>query len=86
MAQIFKLNDSVEILCESQDTRSGFRHLATLFVNGYERDKTKVCYINRTWEKFTFETVIHKLLEQTDELTDAQKDAFKTQLNDKYGY
>jgi len=86
MAQIFKVNDNVEILCEAQDTRSGFRHVATLFKNGNEYEKTKVCYINRTWEKFTFETVIHKLLEQTDALTDVQKEAFKTQLNNKYGY
>jgi hypothetical protein len=86
MAQIFKVNETTEILCEAQSTRSGFRHLATLFVNGDERDKTKCCYINRTWEKFTFESVIHKLLEQTDALTEQEKEQFKTELNNKYGY
>lgn len=86
MAQIFKLNDKVEIYCESQNTRSGFRHLATLFINGTERDKAKACYINRTWEKFTFETVIHILLEKTDAFTDEEKERFRTDLNNKHGY
>lgn len=77
MGRIFKVNDKVEIVCDSVGTRYGFRHEARLFVNGYEREKAKCCYHNRTWERFPYETVILKLIEQTDELTDEEKEQFK---------
>jgi hypothetical protein len=86
MARIFKVNETTEILCEFVSTRSGFRHDARLFKNGNEYEKAKVCYVNRTWEKFDFETVIHKLLEKTDALTETEKEQFRTELNNKYGY
>jgi hypothetical protein len=87
MGRIFKVNDKVEIVCEWVNTRYGFRHDARLYINGNEYgNKAKCCYYNRTWEKFEFETVIHKLLEQTDALTDAEKELFRIGLNSKYGY
>lgn len=52
------------IVCEYQNTRSGFRHVATLLKNNHEIDRQKVCYLNRTWERFTYETVIQKTLEK----------------------
>ena len=82
MARIFKLNEKVEIVCDWVNTRYGFRHDARLFVNGQEYGKkAKVCYYNRTWEKFEFESVIHKLIEQTDALTEAEKEQFKATLH-----
>jgi hypothetical protein len=87
MAQIFKVNDHIEIVCETVGTRYGFRHDARLFVKGQEYGKkAKACYYNRTWEKFTYETVIHLLLEKTDALTEPEKEQFRTKLNNKYGY
>lgn len=86
-SKIFKVNDKIVIVCDWVNTRYGFRHDAKLFVNGLEHgDKAKCCYYNRTWEKFEFETVIHKLLEETDALTESEKEAFRKELNDKYGY
>ena len=58
----FKLNNEYQIICESQSTRYGFRHVAILLKNGYEVDKTKICYYNRTWESFEYECVIRKLI------------------------
>ena len=75
--RIFKVNDKVEIGCESVGTRYGFRHDAWLFVNGEQvGDKAKCCYYNRTWESFEFETVVKKLLEKTTYLTPEQKAEF----------
>jgi hypothetical protein len=83
----FKVNDKVEIGCESVGTRYGFRHDAFLMVNGVQYgNKAKCCYYNRTWEKFEFESVLHKAIEATTALTDAEKEQFKKQLNDKHGY
>jgi hypothetical protein len=86
MGRIFKINERAEIVCDWVNTRYGFRHDARLFIDGIEREKAKCCYYNRTWEKFEFETVIHKLLEKTEALTEAEKETFKTELNNKYGY
>jgi recombinational DNA repair protein RecT len=62
--QEFKLNDEYSIVCEAQGTRNGFRHVAILFKNGAEIDRDKVNYLNRTWERWTFETVIKRLIER----------------------
>ena len=63
----FKINDKYQIDCWSENTRYGFRHLANLYRTGLSGttvciEKAKVCYYNRTWESFEFETVIKKLL------------------------
>lgn len=58
----FQIDKNIEVVCESQKTRYGFRHLATLLLNGREVDKAKVCYYNRTWESYEFETVLRKLV------------------------
>jgi len=77
--QIFKCG-KMTIICKSESTRSGFRHVATLFLGGFGRDTAKCCYLNRTWERFEFETVILKLLEKTTMLTARSKAAFRKKL------
>lgn len=60
--KIFKINKRVEIVCNSESTRYGFRHLATLFVDGVESANTKCTYQNRTWESYEFQSVLHKVI------------------------
>lgn len=59
----FKINDSMTAICESKNTRNGFKHEATLLINGYEVATSKICYLNRTWEAFEFESVLFKLFD-----------------------
>ena len=61
----FIIDQDNVIVCEYQKTRSGFRHVAVLTRNGREIDRTKCCYLNRTWESYEYETVISKLLVKT---------------------
>lgn len=56
--RIFKITDKIEVVCDSEKTRYGFRHLATLFIDGKEVEKDKCCYYNRTWERFEFQSVL----------------------------
>ncbi len=85
--QIFIINTKLSIVCCALDTRNGFKHEAQLMKDGREYgNKVKICYLNRTWEKFTYESVLHKAIEATTALTDAEKEQFKKQLNDKHGY
>lgn len=67
--QIFKINKQYQIVCQYVSTRSWFRHTAELILNGYRTvDTAKCCYINRTWERFTYESVIQKILSQNEDI------------------
>jgi hypothetical protein len=77
--RIFKINDELSILCESQDTRSGFRHVAIILRNGCNtgRKPVKICYLNRTWESYEFQSVLNKLGEVGDGLDDNERALIK---------
>lgn len=60
--KIFKINDKIEVVCSYENTRSGFRHLATLFIDGNEVEKDKACYSNRTWERYEYQSVLQSLI------------------------
>jgi len=69
----FKINKELEIVCEYKNTRRAFKHEATLLRNGNEIDNTKICYSNRTWESYEYQSVLNKLIDKTTELTDKEK-------------
>ena len=60
----FIIGRNIWVECESENTRYGFRHLATLYNNYSERGFYKACYYNRTWERFEFESVLEGLYNQ----------------------
>ena len=69
----FRINEKIEIVCVSENTRSGFRHLATLLFNGVEQETEKCCYQNRTWERFEFQSVCKRLIEKSAVLSEEDK-------------
>jgi len=79
----FKINDELEIVCEWKKTRMAFKHEATLLKNGEEIGKHKICYSNRTWESFEFESVINGLLNKIKTLTDIEKTDFLKKISGK---
>jgi hypothetical protein len=69
----FEVNDVIRIDCLSERTRSGFRHLATLYYGGSVLAKAKVCYQNRTWEAYEFQSVLEEVARKTSkQLSDAE--------------
>ena len=70
--KLIKIDENTTIMCDVKDTRSGFKHEATLFINGNEIRKTKICYLNRTWERFQYESVLNKLKGISQELKDIE--------------
>ena len=48
--------------CYTQSTSYGFRHVAFFDEAWGEIQLAKACYYNRTWERFTYETVLKKAL------------------------
>jgi len=74
--KIFKVNKKIQVVCEWKKTRNGFKHTAVLFVSNMEMDNAKCCYLNRTWERYEFESVLKELANKTDALSDKEKKAF----------
>ena len=69
----FKITDRIEVVCEWKKTRTAFKHVATLLINGRGIDETKICYQNRTWERYTYESVLEKLINNTTALGSEDK-------------
>ena len=73
--KIFALGKNYTIVCNTKDTRNGFKHTASLCgKSGSSFYETKICYLNRTWERFTYETVLKKTIEEN----------FKNKEKEKY--
>jgi hypothetical protein len=60
--KIFTLNKQYSVVCNSVKTRSGFKHTAVLCCNSSRVYETKVCYLNRTWESYEYQSVLHKAI------------------------
>ena len=58
----FHLSKNCNVSCRSEKTRYGFRHLAVLYKNGFSVARSKACYYNRTWESYTFQSVVHSVI------------------------
>jgi hypothetical protein len=71
--KFFTIDDRTQIKCYWIKTRYGFKHEAKMVRDGIECGFAKVCYYNRTWESFEYETVISNLLHKSPLYTDKQK-------------
>ena len=69
----FRINKKIEIVCEAKKTRNGFKHIATLMINNCDYENVKICYLNRTWEKYEYQSVLEKLVNQTKVLSEKEK-------------
>lgn len=57
------LNDW-EIVNSCGGTRNGFKHESTLFHYGNEVENARVCYLNRTWECYNYQTSMREVVEK----------------------
>lgn len=76
-ATIFRVDDKIEIEAVSEKTRNGFRHVAILKVDGQEVDKATAHYLNRTWESYEYESVIHDLINKSSYISKDEKEKVK---------
>lgn len=62
--QIFKF-ENLTLVCDSRSTRVGFAHDCNGFINDFQFcDKASIHYYNRTWECYTYQSVILKYLNE----------------------
>lgn len=71
--KIFNLNNVYSIVCNWKNTRTGFKHTGNLCKNGLSVYETKICYLNRTWERFEYESILKKVIEDYFENKDKEK-------------
>lgn len=76
----FKIDDHITIGTRYGDSRNGFNHFASLFIDGHEIETVKNHYINRTWESYTYQSVMQRLIEKTKALNPAEKAKAKAYL------
>lgn len=58
----YYFGEGYQVICRSERTRYGFRHLCELTKDYNVIAKTKACYYNRTWEAYEFQSVIHDVI------------------------
>jgi hypothetical protein len=76
-ATVFRVDEHTEIQAVSEKTKNGFRHVAKLYVDGQEVDSAKANYLNRTWESYEYESVIHNLINKSSYISKENKDKTK---------
>lgn len=81
--RVFRINDKMEIQAVSEKTRNGFRHIAKLIVNGQEVDKSTVHYLNRTWESYEYQSVIHDLINKSSYISKNEKEELKKKFQEE---
>lgn len=68
-----------EFVNETKDTRHGFAHVSTLFIDNYEEMKHRCDYLNRTWESYRYQTSMKGCMcDLIEELTERLKEQFMT--------
>jgi len=58
----FNLGNGYEVVCESRKTGNGFKHVALVNKDGVQVHRAVAHYLNRTWESYDFQTVLHKAI------------------------
>jgi hypothetical protein len=73
MGRDFQVTKDIKVICNTSRTRTGFKHTATLVLRGLRQGTESVSYLNRTWERYEYQTVMQRLFEKTTCLSPQQK-------------
>lgn len=75
----FKLSDSVHIDCEAYETRYSWGHKAYLYVDDRQKAYKKITYYNRTWEAYTYQTILSCIVESVSNTIIGKEDKTRFQ-------
>ena len=73
MGTEFNLGNGISVIARTTSSGDGFNHVAEVYKNGVLISTKKVHYINRTWEKYDYESTIREALDNTDMSEDEKK-------------
>ena len=84
--KIFNVNFQGEknsIYCKCENTRNGFKHVATMYYNGNSYTATRY-YYNRRWEYYDFQSVMQDLFKNiVNEFKEKAVNNWKVENNKK---
>jgi len=61
--QEFKLSKRISVTCWTYETRYSWGHKADLYVDGQQVAHDKIVYYNRTWEAYTYQSILQSIIE-----------------------
>ena len=73
---------NIEFINSARNTRSGFAHDTIVTIDTTLVHKTSAHYINRTWESYTYQSVMKKAL---DELIDEETERLRNEYKELTG-
>ena len=62
-------------------TRSGFAHETELYIDGWQAAEARCYYINRTWERYSYQSVMLQAVHKLQEGETAREKAHFLQVN-----
>lgn len=84
--KIFKYEENghkLELVCSHRNTRGGFAHDCTLLVDDRDECSRSRHYVNRTWERYAYQSVILHVL---DTYADGLESILRKRFKDAHGY
>lgn len=77
LLKIAEVNDKkFHFFCEAKQTQSGFFHRVSMFRNTNFCVTETVIYLNRTWEKYAFQSAIKNVLQSAFTKTFINQDEY----------
>ena len=75
--------DGKEIIFNNtwRGTRSGFVHETELYIDGWNAAAARCYYINRTWERYSYQSVMLEAVHKLQEEETAREKAYFLQVN-----
>lgn len=73
----FEITERIKIRCSQHSTRNGFKHVAKLIYSGNVIQTSSVSYLNRTWERYEYQTVMEQLIGKNKTLSEEEKNLCK---------
>jgi len=74
--QEFKIGRDISVTAWTYETRYSWGHKADLYIDNRLVESKKITYYNRTWERFTYESIL-ECLAGSKSLTEKQSKKFK---------
>ena len=68
----FNLDKNISIDCHTYKTRYSWGHKAELLIDGRIVSYKKITYYNRTWEAYTYQTILENIVSSCKQLTKDQ--------------
>jgi hypothetical protein len=75
----FKLSKKITIECEGYSTRYSWGHKAYLLIDGHQEGYKKITYYNRTWEAYTYQTILSSIVDSVSNKIISKEDKKKYQ-------